>query len=834
MECRVITLNELDAVLRQAKVEGWRGLALLGPYGTSEWIAEQPTDPDLRAFQLNKLFFEIPLSLLELRDLTSLNLIGHKIGEAGARAIAEGLRGLTSLGLGLNNIGEGGTRAIAEGLRGLTSLDLNCNNIGEAGARALAEGLRGLTSLNLNSNNIGDAGARALAEGLSGLTSLDLYNNNIGEAGARALAKELRGLTSLNLGYNKIGDTGARALAKELRGLASLNLYFNNIGVAGARAIAEGLRGLTSLNLNGNNISNAGVRAIAERLSCLTSLHLRNNKLTALPRELLQLTQLRYLDVRDNPQLNLPPELTQTTDASAILDYLRRLTTETRRRLNEAKLLLVGQGGVGKTSLARYLIDRQKRVPGEARTDGVVVRDWSVVNAEHAQERIRLNTWDFGGQEIMHATHQFFLTKRSLYLLVLDARKSEQDGNLRYWLDVICGLGGGSPVIVVVNQCDGGNDLKLNESRLRLDYPNIASFVRTSCETGQGIEELRRKIAHEVNGLPNAREEWPQSWFQIKNELAEAAAQAHHLEYAAYAAITARHEVTRPEEQVNVLRFLHDLGVVLYYDDDSAYDPRLRQRMILDPGWVTHGVYRVLTSQKLCDTKGVMTIADLMAILSEKQDGFAYDTQGCDFILGMMEKFELCFDYPESKKQLFLVPERLDEMEPPLDWERSDALRFQVSYSVLPSGVIPRLITRTSTLHSQDPGPWRSGVVLRIEGCEVFIRGDREGKLIHVNVPHGDPNARRRALAVVRYALREINATLPGIETKELVPLPEEPDVVVEYDYLLELERDGDEEFRPAGAKKRYRVRELLDGVGVLDESPNIASVTTTISRRRQ
>jgi hypothetical protein len=31
--------------------------------------------------------------------------------------------------------------------------------------------------------------------------------------------------------------------------------------------------------------------------------------------------------------------------------------------------------------------------------------------------------WDFGGQEIQHSTHQFFLTTRSLYLLVVDARK---------------------------------------------------------------------------------------------------------------------------------------------------------------------------------------------------------------------------------------------------------------------------------------------------------------------------------------------------------------------------------------------------------------------------
>jgi internalin A len=74
----------------------------------------------------------------------------------------------------------------------------------------------------------------------------------------------------------------------------------------------------------------------------------------------------------------------------------------------------VGQGSVGKTSLVNQLIDGTFN-PNESQTDGLTVREWGVhVNAKD----VRLNVWDFGGQEIYHATHQFFLTKRSLYLLV--------------------------------------------------------------------------------------------------------------------------------------------------------------------------------------------------------------------------------------------------------------------------------------------------------------------------------------------------------------------------------------------------------------------------------
>ena len=53
----------------------------------------------------------------------------------------------------------------------------------------------------------------------------------------------------------------------------------------------------------------------------------------------------------------------------------------------------------------------------------------------------------------MHATHQFFLTKRSAYVLVLGSRAGEIEGRLEYWLKMTHSYGGTSPVIVVLNKC---------------------------------------------------------------------------------------------------------------------------------------------------------------------------------------------------------------------------------------------------------------------------------------------------------------------------------------------------------------------------------------------
>ena len=89
---------------------------------------------------------------------------------------------------------------------------------------------------------------------------------------------------------------------------------------------------------------------------------------------------------------------------------------------------------MGKTSLVNRLV-HDIFIPGEAKTEGIAITQWSI--RLNSTEDVRLHVWDFGGQEIMHATHRFFLSQRSLYLLVLNGRGGRQQADAAYWLNLI-------------------------------------------------------------------------------------------------------------------------------------------------------------------------------------------------------------------------------------------------------------------------------------------------------------------------------------------------------------------------------------------------------------
>ncbi|MEM8674898.1 MAG: ADP-ribosylation factor-like protein [Cyanobacteria bacterium P01_G01_bin.67] len=139
----------------------------------------------------------------------------------------------------------------------------------------------------------------------------------------------------------------------------------------------------------------------------------------------------------------------------AILNYYSQIAAQGKDYLYEAKMLIVGEGGAGKTTLAHKIQDNNCPLPHiDDRTKGITINthDFSISTQNGGTRSFILNVWDFGGQEIYHATHRFFLSKRSLYVLVADNREDNTDFN--YWLNIIELFAGDSPIIIVLNEKD--------------------------------------------------------------------------------------------------------------------------------------------------------------------------------------------------------------------------------------------------------------------------------------------------------------------------------------------------------------------------------------------
>jgi internalin A len=472
-----------------------------------------------------------------------------------------------------------------------------------------------------------------------------------------------------------------------------------------------------------------------------------------------------------------------------------------KRPLNEGKLILVGRGEVGKTSLVKRLVDNDFNID-ESKTQGIRITSWLV---PHETDTLRLNIWDFGGQEIMHATHQFFLTERSLYVLVINGREGGEDADAEYWLKHIESFGGESPVIVVQNKITQ-HPFDLNYRGLQARYPQIRGFVKTDCKDDVGLSAFRELVESVASGMPEVRMQFPADWFAVKERLELMAEE--YLGYQGFVELCIDAGIERESDRDTLAFVLHCLGIALNYRDDL----RLRETSVLKPEWVTQGIYNILNAKGLAKRQGELHVKDLRKLLPPER----YPLDKHLFLLELMRKFSLCFPFQDDADR-YLVPELLGKEEPEeiSTFPPADCLNFEYHYGLLPEGLLPRFIVRTHTL-SRGQQRWRAGVVLAYEDCTALVKAEPSERRVVVRVRGGDAGARRNLLAIIRYDLDRIHAEFKDrLDAQPKVPLAEFPAFSVDYQKLVAFERQGVKEFPEFIGQQvvAVHVDELLNGV---------------------
>jgi internalin A len=622
---------------------------------------------------------------------------------------------------------------------------------------------------------------------------------------------ELKDLTKLNLSGNQLVSIPSEI--SRLKNLIELDLSRNQL-VSLPSEISE-LKDLNVLALYNNQLT--ALPPTISKLEFLTKLDLFNNQLTSLPMGILELDLEIELEDRwksniiylgENPLENPPVEIVKK-GREAVINYFKSLEGE-KKPLNEVKVLLVGDGEAGKTSLMKRIFGEE--VDGnESQTQGINIRKLTVNNGDR---EIKANFWDFGGQEIMHATHQFFLSKRSLYILVLDGRKDEKP---EYWLKLIENFGRDSPVLVVINKIDQNSAFELNRKFLKEKYPSIKDFYRLSCKSNEGVKEFLKALKEELTKVKHLEIKWPMSWFNVKNRLEEICPSCpsaningdyehcNFIEYTQYETMCYEEGIKSESLQNTLVDFLHDLGVILHFRDIP-----LLNTYVLEPQWVTNAVYKIVTSKKIAESKGILKPDSMLPEILKKntEADFYYPPYQYGFFVSLMKKFELSYDLDDKT---VLLPASLEIQEPDFKFDYEETLRFVIDYDFIPPSVMPRFIVKMNR-DINDDLRWRTGVVLENKGYHstALIRADVEAKKISIYV-NGDQ--RRDYFSVILQMFREINNSFEKLKAIEKIPLPDNPEVTVSYDHLIKLELKGIETYMPDGSDNEYDVSALLGTV---------------------
>lgn len=529
----------------------------------------------------------------------------------------------------------------------LQTLKLSYNLLTEI-SEAIAS-LNQLKTLNLSDNQLTE-----LPEAIASLTQLkilDLSSNKLREL--PEVIASLKQLRTLHLFFNQL-----TSLPESLNNLSKLEAITisENKFISFPNVIAK-LRNLKEFYAIGNEIDE--IPSEISNLENLSQIYLggssissycfwgadkkNGNKLSSLPCSFTKLKNLVVLELDSNP---LNPDLAAANEQGieAVMQYLRA-KAEGEVALNEAKLILVGEGEVGKSCLLGALRG-DPWVDGRPTTHGIEIKP-VVVTAPDSTTEITLNGWDFGGQRVYRPTHQLFFSAPAVYLVVWKPREGPQQGFVKEWITLIKHREPDAKVLVVATHGGPGQrqpDIDRQElidlfgSHTVVDFFHVDSKPNAENQYCHGIAELRDAISNIAAALPGMGRTVPTKWQHIR-EILDASGKTH-LPYSEVIAICEEQGLEGFAAEL-FIRVSHTLGYLIHYH----YDTTLKDFVILKPDWLAKAISFVLDDETTRRRNGLVEFTHLSQLWShppvEGETGYPKELH--PIFLRLMERFDLSY-----------------------------------------------------------------------------------------------------------------------------------------------------------------------------------------------
>ena len=166
------------------------------------------------------------------------------------------------------------------------------------------------------------------------------------------------------------------------------------------------------------------------------------------------------------------------------------------------KICLVGEGGVGKTSLIRRYVFNQFS-DSYIKTMGTKISKKNIIitHPTKGKQRVTMLVWDIMGQQgFRQMLQQAYFYGAQGIVAVFDVTRKETMEELTGWIESVSTVVGQIPIVFMGNKSDLEDQLVVSQDDLKKyseQYLDSTGFS-SSAKTGENVENAFRTLGEEV------------------------------------------------------------------------------------------------------------------------------------------------------------------------------------------------------------------------------------------------------------------------------------------------------------------------------------------------
>ena len=535
---------------------------------------------------------------------------------------------------------------------------------------------------------------------------------------------------------------------------------------------------------------------------------------------------MEYLSLKKNPIKNLNSEdLEEQNCWTRIKPFFEKGFTLGWEINNTGKIIFLGNSNVGKSTIIERITTGKLNKNMDS-THGIQIYNWNIPKKDYRTplihqigeyrkeysgkhnvrleipKEIKLQVWDFGGQEYYHATHRLFFSKNALYIILWDEESNRYSSNnnipdnypKEHWVQNVLYYNRPKSkiddLLLVQNKVINKGKFNIdNKIFIIYDYNNPALFDGT---LGQ-LEDYLKNNLHKINGLGIP---YLQIYFDIRTKIETINKETKYYKFNDFVNFlkievqnSGNPDLFENEEEVyEIIEFLETSGLIIFYEIDKKIPDK--NYIFTDSDWLTKLIYEILSLKvKNLGHPGEFDLVHLLTVINTEYLR-SIGLNDPEFWIKLLKDFDLIFETKRNNARIFIAPQYL-----PATWNEEqkkiiselenksfkNIITIQYPH-FLPPVYLNSLISELGEYHFEYMYCKEGIIVKRANQNLAIISGNIKEKQIIISRDIHDFSF----MPLIISKLNEIMKKDGLIDPEYQIKIPEYPDRLVSYKLLKE------------------------------------------------